>query len=533
MPTDASGRRLLGALLLAAVVGLLTGPSLSCNRAEQPETSPNVLWVLWDTVRVDHLSLYGYEKPTTPHLEEWARGARVFDNCTSPAPTTTPAHASMFTGLMPSEHGANDQQRYLSARFVTIAELLSQNGYQTYMYSANPNISRQENFDQGFDVEEHPWDRKYQRDAFRIVRRKIPPHDRSSELSGQIRGGRTSTWGIKATGELAEHGVESWLKQCDPQRPFFIFLNYMEAHRPCIPPESYRQRMMTPEQVKLSYQVDRSWVPWWAYTFRLHTYTDQQLAITAGTYDAALAELDDLLHNLLASLRASGHLRNTIVVVTADHGEHLGEHHMLDHQYSVYEPLVEVPLVIHYPQRFEPGRESRPVSTIDLFPTLLELAGVDSPEGLRSRAVSLLSPRDKRERLAEYPVHCSEVFESIRRAYPEWDPSPWQRSLRALFRDDYKYIWSSDGRHELYNIRADPRELNNLIHQAGLAKPLAVGLAEAVAGLRRPGEVESPQRVYSDIQLEVLKSLGYVAGDDEDEPAAASRPASAPVGETP
>jgi arylsulfatase A-like enzyme len=355
-------------------------------------------------------------------------------------------------------------------------------------------------------------------------------------LPDQINSGRTSAWGIKATGELAQRGVETWLKQCDPERPFFVFLNYMEAHRPYIPPESYRQRMMSPEQVKLSYQVDRSWLPWWAYTFRLHTYSDQQLAITAGTYDAALAELDDLLHNLLTSLRASGHLRNTIVVVTSDHGEHLGEHHMLDHQYSVYEPLVRVPLVIHYPPRFEPGRDLRPVSTIDLFPTLLELAGVDPPADLRSRAVSLLTPREERDRLVEYPAHFSEGFERIQQVYPDWDPSPWQRSLRALFRGDCKYIWSSDGRHELYNIRADARELNNLVDQAELAEPLAAALAEVVAALRQPGEIETPQRTYSETELQVLKSLGYVAGDDdeyEDEEIAASRPASAPAKENP
>ena len=319
------------------------------------EGPPNILWVVWDTVRADHLSLSGYHKATTPHLDRWAREARVFDNCTSSASSTVPSHGSMFTGLLPSEHGANADHRFLDDKFLTIAELLLERGYETFLYSANPHISVSENFHQGFLVEEHPWDPQYHAQALSIMQAKVLPHDVSSRLPAKIRANRLSNWDIKASGELAQQAIENWFDRRNPRRPYFAFLNYMEAHRPFVPPERFRRRMMTPEAVLRSYQVDRSWAPMWSYTFGLTEYSPQELAIMAATYDATLAELDELFANLLVSLEAKGLLNNTVIILTSDHGEHLGEHHMLDHQYSIYDPLIRVPLVIKYAPRFAPG----------------------------------------------------------------------------------------------------------------------------------------------------------------------------------
>src|SRR5207249_977179 len=153
--------------------------------------------------------------------------------------------------------------------------------------------------------------------------------DASSELAGRIRAGKPMEgWDIKASGELAERAATTWLERRDPHRPFFVFINYMEAHRPWIPPVDYRRRMMTPDKVTLSYRIDRSWIPLWSYTFRLRDYTDDEIDVMAETYDACLAELDDLFSRLLDGLRSKGLLENTVVVLTADHGEHLGEHHV-------------------------------------------------------------------------------------------------------------------------------------------------------------------------------------------------------------
>lgn len=511
-------------------VGVLAG----CSRSEsvhKPDPRPNVLWIVWDTVRADQLSLYGHAKPTTPFLDDWAKDARVFDNCLSVSGTTAPSHASMFTGLMPTEHATDNTHSRLPGELSTVAELLQGSGYQTYLFAANPYISEEHNFTQGFDVSEHPWTAKYRQDALGIVQRKVAPNDRSSELPRTLQRGQPGRWWIKACGQLAQRGVQSWLQRRDQTRPYFVFLNYMEAHRPYIPSEDHRRRMMTPQQVAKSYQIDRSWLAMWAYTFGLRHYSREELEITAATYDATLAELDDLLRNLLTSLRAKGLLDNTVVILTSDHGEHLGDKHMLDHQFSLYQPLLRVPLVIHYPPRFERGRDRRPVMNHDLFPTVLELGEVDPPKDLPSHVISLLVAPETRVRVAEYPTPLSRPINEVGVAYPRWDPTPWLRSLRAITDGRYKYIWASDGRHELYDLRADPQERQNLINVVSQeARRLAELLDTAVAGFRQPDFAPALAGTLSEEELERLNAMGYLeaSGGRPDEEPTTDTPATRP-----
>lgn len=458
------GRSGFHALLLVIIA--LFCPIMLSACSDSADKHPNVLFIVWDTTRADRLSLYGYEKPTTPFLEKWAGDAMVFDNCTSTACSTTPSHAAMFTGLLPSEHGANNSFSHLDDRHTTLAEIFKSNGYQTYLFAANPHISFEENFNQGFDTEEHPWDDRYIDRAMKILRDKIDPRDRSSEIQGRMRSKNMGKWSIKACGELAEEGLFEWLEKRDSDKPFFAFLNYMEAHRPFIPPLDYRRRFMNPQQVNRSFYVDRSWQTMWRYSFGLHEYKPFEIRLMASTYDACIAELDDLFRNLITSLDKKGFLDNTIVVLTSDHGEHLGEHHMLDHQYSLYEGLLRVPLILHYPGKVKPGRVEMPVVNFDIFPTLLELADLKRPADLPQRTVSLLSPEASRTRLAEYPSALEAPLNMIKDMYSGWDPAPFRRNLTALYQGDHKLIWASDGRHELYDLAVDPAEEKDLSSQS-------------------------------------------------------------------
>jgi len=500
-------RRFAGPL---AVVLLAWG---GCGRPEPREPkAPNILVVVWDTVRADRLGPYGYGKSTTPFLDEWSTGARVYDDCVSAAPYTVASHASLFTGLLPTEHGASNRHAFLDDRHETLAERLRAAGYQTYLYSANPHISRAENFHRGFDRAEHPWDEANRDDAYRIVAAKITPEDASSELAEKIRAGRPKGgWDIKASGELANRGLVRWLNERDEERPYFAFLNYMEAHRPWIPPASFRRAVMTEEQVARSYRIDRSWLPLWSYTFGLHDYSEDELAVMSATYDACIAELDALFRDLLAQLHAAGALDNTVVVLTSDHGEHLGEHHLLDHQYSLYEPLLRVPLIVRDGTRFPPGRERRPVMVHDLFPTLLAIAGLPVPEA--TRAVDLLAPREDRVRLAEYLGPFQDAFAAVEGTHPGWDRSPWEREIRALYRHGDKLIRWSDGRRELYRIAEDPGERTDLAAVEVEAAGRMESALEAVVGELRTGPAGgAPPAGMTEEHRELLRSLGYVHG---------------------
>ena len=490
--------------MLAALLCVV--PACSVPEPEAPAGRPNVLWVIWDTVRADHMSLYGYGKPTTPRLDAWAGSARVFEHCTSTAGQTVPSTASMFTGLFPSEHGANPKWSRLEDRFPTIAELFRDDGYRTYLFSANAYLSHEHNFHRGFDVEEHPWDEQYADEALRIVQAKLGA--RPGALS-HVQAGQPRKGDLKSAGALAARGLGRWLEDSDPDRPFFALLNYMEAHRPYIPPQEYRERMLTAEQVDASYGVQMR--PW-EYTFGLHELSAEEIALIAGTYDAALAELDDHFAGLLASLDSAGRLDNTVVILTSDHGEHLGDHHRLGHQFSLYEGLIHVPLVIHYPERFPPGRDARPVSGLDLFPTLLELAGIGLPQDRTTHGVSLLAPDEQRVRLAEYPVPHASVENAARR-HPEWDPSPWRRQLRAVYHGSLKQIVADDGHRELYRFTTDPAEANDLTAaEPETAERMTAQLREFVTSLEH-WQPDGPAPEISSEQFDRLKALGYVGFD--------------------
>ena len=523
------------ALLATITLGLITGCERDASEKPaqtaqvEPSERPNILFIVWDTARADRLSLYGHQRRTTPFLDEWSRNARVMDNCLTVGSTTAPSHASMFTGLMAGEHGVTNEERLLPDEFVTLAELLKLNGYATYMFSENPHVARfgpKPSFAQGFDLAEHPWSKAYRADALELTLRKLHGLPSTSHLVQKVENRQIGQWTIKAAGELAQRGVEQWLADRQPDQPFFVFLNYMEAHRPLIPPPRFREQIMTPEQVAASYRVNYDWIPLWSYVLGLREMSAAELELFAGLYDAALLELDTLLRDLLESLEAKGYLDNTVVVLVGDHGEHLGEHHMLDHQFSVYEPLMRVPLVIHYPPSFKPGRDSRPVMNVDLFPTLLELAGVEPPS--RSKALSLLNPPEQRTRIGEYPAAMMGVLKTVRQRYPNFDPTPWTRGLRAYYHEPHKFIEASDGTHELYDLQQDPGELNNLYERRPeLAQRLATELKAYAASLQSPPVRDSGVSEPVDHSTRgMLESLGYLQAD-EDEPT--TQPTSGPA----
>jgi arylsulfatase A-like enzyme len=502
-----------------------------CGERETPPPTPegpNILWVVWDTVRADRMSLYGHDRPTTPRLDAWAKQARVFDDTLSVAGYTLPSHASMFTGLLPSEHCTHNNHHRLEDDYVTLAELLRAAGYRTYLFSANPQISEspKRNFTQGFELAEHPWSPRWSARALALVREKLSPEDNSNELAERLDAAardeqEPSAWHIKAAGELAEEALLGWLDSGEPGRPWFAFVNYMEAHRPLIPPRRYRELFMQPDDVERSYQVDRRWLPMWEYTFGLREYDAKELELTRATYDAALRQLDDLFASLLEGLAAAGQLEDTVVLLTSDHGEHLGEQHMLDHQYSIYQALLRVPLVIHAPGRILPGRDPRPAANFDVFPSLLELAGVAPPPGLRSRARSLLAPPSERLRFAEESASSSIGIRNVQQAHPRWDPSPFRRRLRALVDKDRKLLWGSDERVALYDLERDPLETHDLAADdpATTARMLeALGIYYAGLAHCDPSRRAEVPDVTSPEERRMLEALGYLgteeAGDE-------------------
>jgi arylsulfatase A-like enzyme len=406
---------LIGRATLIAVGGAGCSPSPPAS-----VDAPDVLVVVWDTVRADRLSAYGHEAPTTPWLEQFQRDGVTWE-CLAPGSNTIATHGSLFTGLPPTEHGATFRNKHLDEEHETLAELLNEQGYATWLWGSNPSLSSLTGFSQGFEVEAHPWDEAYREQATSLLASKLERGDSGTGFRARSEAGELAGFDLAPTGALAAPSLGAWVaerRELEPSRPVFAFVNLMEAHYPLLPSLRHRLQVMSPERARESYSLGRSWNRMWRHVAGVEPYTVDQLELFRATYDAAIAELDAHTEQLVGDFaEALGPERwaRAVVVVTSDHGEHLGEPvdgwSMLDHRYTLAEPLLRVPLVVRAPGRLDgiaPGadglRRGTGAAVQDLFPTLLHWAGHPRAASVGAGFVRRLdapAPAD-RARLAEY-----------------------------------------------------------------------------------------------------------------------------------
>jgi arylsulfatase A-like enzyme len=244
------------------------------------------------------------------------------------------------------------------------------------------------------------------------------------------------------------------------------------------------------------------------------TMSEEDFTILRACYDAALVSIDEEIGALVAHLRRHSILDHTVLIITSDHGENIGEHGLMSHAYSLHDTLIRVPLIIRYPEAFPRGqRVSQQVQLTDLFPTLLDILQLDVPDVRRElQGVSLLAQSEE-ERLAYAEMlapHPSMQALNRRVGAPEHTPRPaFDRALRCLRTPSCKIIWASDGQHALYNLRRDPGETTNRF----LDEPvLAASLLELLDSWHPPHDI-SLARPAPDIDTEVrqrLRDLGYI-----------------------
>jgi arylsulfatase A-like enzyme len=404
---------------------------------DAPTDAPNVLLIILDTVRAQNLSLYGYERATTPNLEEFGRTGVVFDRAIATAPWTLPSHASILTGRYPHMHSAS-WERPLDDLHPTLAEVLRDRGYRTGGFVANRLFaSKRSGLDRGFaryeDQVESPW-------------AAVTTWWLSGDVVQWVRGrlGRHDPWWRTNAEKINERFLD-WLSRDEPQ-PFFAFLNYMEAHEPYLPPEPF----------DLHFSGTRS-LYWTEFN---RDYTPGELRQLVDSYDNSLYYLDTQLGRLFAELRARGVLDNTLVVLTSDHGEEFGEHgpNLVSHARTLYAPGVHVPLIVSFPGRIPVGeRVTESVSLRDIPATVMDLLGSSSSP---FPGYSLLGAGGRAANAeAGLSASLSQVTPGV-----NW-PNAWpaaRGAMRSIVSGNLHFIVGPEEERELFDLDLDPWEQRNL-----------------------------------------------------------------------
>lgn len=313
------------ALALALLSAWLFRPSPS---------GPNVVVVVVDTLRRDHLATYGYARQTAPFLDRLAREGAVFDGL-SPSSWTKPATASLLTGLHPLHHQAVGRLDALPEPVETLGEILRERGYRTLGVSANGWISREFGFDQGFDE---------------LL--LLDSHDQAEKVNEQV---------LPLAARL--------------EPPFFLYVHYIDPHAPYGPRTAWNGGEL-PAGLRAQAPVTiESLAP-----FEMQERPAEVLNRVRDLYDGEIRGADRGIEQLVRALRDQGLMEDTILVVTSDHGEEIGDHGRMSHGLSLYEEVVRVPLVIHAPDRIRAGRYGL-ASLLDVLPTLADLVGFETPQG--------------------------------------------------------------------------------------------------------------------------------------------------------
>lgn len=462
-----------------------------------PADRPNVVIVTVDTLRADHLALYGYDHDTMPAVGRWAEDAVVFDNAVSPRGLTRPAYASMLTGLDPWRHGVRHNFVKLHEDVTTLAERLRDAGYGTAGFVSNYVMVRElSGLDQGFET----WDDFVdERPAQDVNHQRIAPRTLAAVLA--------------------------WLRKKPPE-PFFLFVHFIDPHGPYTPPEDLEklfardeELLLEPDQVPDIQMVDDS-LDYWDYVAR---------------YDGEARRVDEAIEILLGELEERGILDDSIVIFVADHGESFGEHGIFfEHKWNLYEETNRVPLAILLPEsmrRDQRKDRARTVASVtDITPTVLDLVGLPVPEDLDGRSLRpAISGEEDPARVVflEFPN-----VENAPGDVPEWwsargtrwsliqirDQISGKRHMQAVFdleRDPYQQYplppQASDPRHRDLISRLDAWYQEQRTYRLPFEPEIQhIPDEERDAFIRRRNEERGREVELTPEQIEKLRSLGYV-----------------------
>jgi arylsulfatase A-like enzyme len=399
-------------------------------------SAPNVLLIIVDTLRSDHLASYGYERRTSPAIDALAAQGVLFENSFSTSSYTLPSHASILTGRYPRDHQVEWDTAYRrpAQPVPTLPQMLQSQGYRTGAFSANTlYFSREHGFGRGFlhfedffhSAADRAWRTGYGAIVQRLVRRPLRMNLAARKLAADV----TSA-------------AERWISR-DPGRPFFVTMNFMDVHDPYLPPQPYRSKFSTMANPGGLINF-RGKVP--------ESLTPEQLQGEVDAYDGAIAYVDAEVSRLMSAIEAKGLTRQLLVIVTSDHGEEFFEHGSFGHGRHLYREVIQVPLIVWGPGRVAQGkRMSQPVSTAAIPATIMSLLGADAAPF----PIPSLQPLWEGTR-TDFPLALSELKQTELAGPIQYG------SMRSLVDGSWHYIEQAGRGYELFAFPTDPREAFNL-----------------------------------------------------------------------
>ena len=465
-PAASGPRRALVSMVALAACSLLAcGPDAREIRSRDPR--PDVILISIDTVRADHMSSYGYARPTTPRLDALAEeGARV-ELAYAPSSTTGPTHASLFTGLPPIAHGVRKNGNVLDAELETLAELLAGRGYETGAVVSSYVLSRRFGYDQGFGVFD-------------------------DDFSGANSPEGTTLWEGEAieghfygTADDTTDRALDWLRdRKQPEKPAFLFIHYFDPHFPYVPPADF--------------------VP----NFKATAKEALRIGRMIFVYDTLIAFTDQEIGRLLDEIEAQQLSRDPLVIVTADHGEGLMTHGHMYHGAQIYEEAVRVPLIVRWPGRVPAGRVlTSPIATIGLGPTILDLIGetADGSIGTGGFAPMLLGEPEPLPEAAAPIFLFRRHYDGVEEVSEGLTPVGEMYGVRV---GSWKLIeGAEEGTLELFDLEQDPTEQVNRVADE---PERTASLRALIADWRLRYEKSREVAPLSEEDRQRLRALGYV-----------------------
>jgi arylsulfatase A-like enzyme len=423
---------------LAIALGISSLPAHlrgSTAHATSRAQSPNIVLIVWDTTRADHFSSYGYPRNTTPNVDEFAKRGVLFENAVSASSWTLPAMSGVFTSLLPHQHGAG--MRPLGTAPRTLAEILRSGGYETAGFNANPYFGTLPwGLARGFETYvDSSSCMGYSLDASRVGREVIEHY--SDEWFHRSRFNQFTAQ------ELNEQ-VYRWFEHRS-DRPYFLFLNYNDAHQPYEVPSPYNNLWGRQSQ-GAKHLVHTAYPP------RFYLPPHEREGVIAA-YDDSLSYIDSQVGGLLRLLERSPEWSNTYVIITADHGDGFGEHGTYSHGWNLYREVLHVPLIIAGPGIPTGVRVKDTARTLEIFPTALEMAGMKGEVLQRASLARWWRPGYLPDNPDESAL--SELLDSTTFTSPHGMISISTREWQLMYQPGYR-------RSQLYHWSTDPLEQQNV-----------------------------------------------------------------------